>query len=292
MSNRPPFHTDWIRERQETKDVADWRGDLLSRVGSLSRYAREWATQVGHGSHEIQIQYERPINASFSFDRPDLVWTQLKVWEPNTKKPGTRVIRFGPDTGVLMCLVKVPTEHGFDWYLLFRRKYQLAGKALFFEYSRGWTPGSTNEDRGRGILERDFPGIVGSPMVAEIKESKLGAPVWENNAELSNKITHHLIVITLQKGVGIHEFGEMLTEERVKEEFSEYRFDIEREFLTTTPTLLPLNEAAEVLNSHLTDDPNLHYFFGENFSVGTWTRFLAIHGRQFPHLMPKASEEI
>lgn len=292
--NRPPLHSDWVSEREQTQNVGNWRTNLLSRIGALNNAAKDWADYVGHGIREIQIRFEQPVNAQFSFETqkeaPNLTWAQINVWEPNTKRQGTRVIRFAPDSGVLMALVKVHTDTGFQFYLLFRQKYQFAGKAHFFEFPRGWVK-SDVKNRGKDILERDFPGVVGNPMVSDIQESMLGATVWENNAEYSNKITHHLVVITLRKGVGIHQFKDMLIQERLKKEYPG-KHGYSSEFLTITPSLISLPEAAEALNSHLSDDPNLHYFFGENYSIETWTRFLAIHGKQFPDLVPAQADTI
>lgn len=294
MSNSPPLHPDWIAERALTRNKARWRDELLTRVGAINNHSKEWATHVGSGVHQTQLQYDFPVSNFFSYPELGLVWAQLRVWEPNTKRPGTRVIRFGPDTGVLMVLIKVPNEKGsFDMFLLARRKYQLAGKGLFFEFARGWSPGSTKEDRGWKILEKDFPGVKDSPLVASIKETKLGCPIWENNSELSNKITHHLVVVTLRDGVTIDNFKRMLVWERVKFEYlNENPMEFDSDFLTVNPIVLQLTMAAELLNNSLIEQEETSNLFGENFSISTWTRFLALHGWQFPEIQPERAEAI
>jgi hypothetical protein len=294
MSNRPPLHPDWAAERNQTRNKGDWRKDLLTRIAGISQWAAAWATWVGSGLHETQIRFDKPVNSLFSFDQLDLVWVQFKVWEPNTKNPGTRVVRFGPDVGAIFCVVKVPREDGtFEYYCLARQKYQLGGKDLFFEFTRGWVPGSTSSDRGAKLLERDFPGISRSPLVSEIKQKELGHPIFENNAEFCNLLTSHLMVITLAQGVSIDDFYTMLVTERARAEYENISpLELDPEFLKVKPVLMELGVAAKHLNAQLTGLQGKKAFFGENYSMGLWTRFLALHGWQFPELFPEKGEEI
>lgn len=292
MSNHPKLHSDWIQLRESLKNKP-WQDQLLTGLKGFLGFWKwdKWASRVGSSLNQIEIDSRKPIESFFSFDPLRHLFVKYNVFEPNTKNPGTRTVFYTGDTGVLMVLVKVPDGESFKWYLLARRKDQFAAKDLFFEFFRGYLDGSTAEDRGWRIFERDLSGLKDNPLVASIYEQKMVNPVFEDNAFRVNKITRHLIVVTLNQAVGKDELQSMLVEARLKVEYPD-ESDIDSKYLTSYPLVMELDEAAKILNSYSELREENLAFFGENFSVTSWAMFLSRWGWQFPHLMPEKGKAL
>lgn len=293
------MHPDWVHEREELANKANWREAILSVVADVVSKKGHSLSNVGSGVHEIQL---RPVNledsmspivSMSSYFTLGLTWLELAVWEANTKKPGTRMVRFGPDVGVVMTLVKVPnSDSTWTWYLVCRRKYQLAGSDLFFEFTRGWIKDATDEDRGRKLVERDYPGLTA--LAASVRVEHMGTPVWENNAEFANKISHDLVVITMTKHISKEDLQKLLVTERAKIEYpdSQEPERIDGIWLTTCPWVMEIHEAGKFLNAHLEGTAEKLAFFGENYSMNAWGRFLSRWSWQFPDLVPAKGAEL
>jgi len=287
MSNHPKLHPDWGQLRESVKGKP-WKSALVTSLKAFLGFWGwgEWANIIGSGLKETEIDARNPIAGFFGFEPLHLLWVQFNTFDQNTKKPSRRTVRFGPDDGVLLTLAKVPDGNSFKWYLLARRKYQFGAKDLFFEFLRGWVPDSTNEDRGWKLLGRDLPGLKDSPLVSSIFEQKITSPIWENTADQNNKITRHLIVVTFEEEISQSDLQKMLTDAKIQTEYPDEP-NVNAEFLTSHPLVIPLGEAAGMLNAYSELNGKDLYQFGEDFSVSTWALFLIRWGWQFPHLMPE-----
>ena len=282
-------HQDWEDEKKETEGNPGWSDDLLKRVAATLGTWGNWADKVGKKKDEIQIQFVDPINSLFSYKPLGLLWVQFNTYDPVTKKPSTRVVRFGPDTTVLIVLVK----SGKNMFLLARRKYQLAAKEHMNEFSRGWVKGAMANDQGWKLFERDLPGLKGNPVVSSISEKNMGSPIWENDAEHANKISYHLVVVTLKEDIGKDDLGKMLTRAKLEQEYpNENADDLSKDDLKSQPVVFEIEKAAKFLNAHVTGKEAPLALFGEDFSQKCWTKFLAIYGRQFSNLLPEQGELI
>lgn len=291
MSNYPIPHPDWRAEKELTQGKQGWKEEILNTVKAYLRLAKaeSWADKVGFKKNEVQIQFNDPVLQVLKYVPLGLMWVQFNTWDSQTKNPATRVVRFGPDVASLMVLVK----SGNKMYLLARRKYQFAGKDSFTEFSRGWIEGAMKDDQGWKLLERDFPGLKGNPLVSSITERQMGSPVWENNAEYANKISHHLIVVTLNKEMGKNELEKLLVEAKLHQEYPDGSLEnLGKEDLVSQPVVLEIEEAAKLLNAHLTGKETPLALFGERFSIDCWSRFLTLFGRQFPNLLPNLYDTI
>lgn len=287
MSNYPR-HPDWEAEKELTRNESNWKEKLLTRVGAVLGEWGSWADKVGYKTNEVQIQFKKPIDSFFSYSPLDVLWVRFNTWDPQTKRPSTRAVRFGPPTATLLLLVKVPKGNSFEWFLLTRKKYQFASKEMSTEFSRGWVKGTMNNDQGWKLLERDFPGLKGDPSVVSISEQQLGSSVWENNAEHANKNSQHLIVIEMRPGTTASEIEKILISNKLRQEYKEnYSETLGREDLNSTPVVMPIEEAAKLLNAHVSGSENAKLAqFGEEFSISCWTKFLSLYGHQFRNLMP------
>lgn len=293
--DKHPGNSLWLEEVKKTSQVPGWKEKLITRVnGVLSSFGGR-LRRIGYRINEIQIQHDVPIASFFSFLPLKIAWVQFNTWDPFTKKPGTRVLRFSDDTASLIGLVKSPKEDGgYDWYLLARKKYQFGVQDQFVEFSRGWVPGNLPNEMGWAILDRDYPGL--RDIAAKMYHTQLGKEVWENTAEFTNKISHHLIIITLKTSMTKEELKEKVVVKRLEQEYKEVpgypdpsHFN-ERD-LVSEPMVFDLDEAAKLLNVHLVvKDEVRQPIYGENYSISCWTRFLSLYGGQFPHLMPKSGE--
>lgn len=278
---------------QETEGIPDWKAKLLTRLAAALGQWGSWADKVGFNTNEMQIKFKNPIASMFAFEPLDLLWVQFNVLDPQTKKSAKQVVRFGSDTAVVMTLVKVPHQGSFKWYMLARKKYQFAAKDLFFEVTRGWVPGAKNEDQGWKLFERDYPGLKGNPIVAGIREQMIGNPVWENNAQFSNKISYHLVVVELKSEVSGEDLEKLLVTEKLMQEYPGENLDnLTAKDLKSQPLVLELETAATHLNAHLTRKDKKLFLFGENYSGAIWAKFLSLWGYQFPHLMPERARPI
>lgn len=291
--NKHPGNTLWREEVAKTSQIPGWQEKLLERInGVLSSFGGR-IRRVGYCIDEVQIQHDVPIASFFSFQSLRLAWVQFNTWDPFSKKPGTRVLRFSEDTAALMLLVRSPKENGeYDWYLLARKKYQFGTGEHFVEFSRGWVPGCQANEMGWYLLDRDFPGL--RSLAKGIYHTQLGEAVWENTAEFNNKTSYHLIVVTLAKPTTKEELRDILVRERVKKEYQGVHgySDLDRfdgDDLVSEPMVFDLEKAAMYLNEHLTGKPEKP-FFGEAYSLSCWTRFLALCGKRFGHLAPQKCE--
>jgi hypothetical protein len=282
-------HPDWVVEVEETRRIPGWKENLLSRIGVLLGKSSDWATKVGFKKNEVQIQYEEPVNSITSYPPLGLRWVQFRTYEAQTKTPGTHVVRFGPDTKVLMALVKVPKGDGlFKWFLLARKKYQFASKELSEEFSRGWVKDVEHKDQGWKLFRRDFPGLSDNPMVQEIEESSMGSRLWEDNAAEANKISFSLIVVTLRRDMSKEDLKKLMVDAKLHQEYPDENPEkLDNEDLVSEPVVLEIEEAARFLNAHLEGKEMPLALFGENFSTSSWSRFLSLHGKQFLHLLPE-----
>jgi len=280
-------------EKKVTQDIPKWREKLLERVSSLLGSWGNWATRVGTGRNETQIRFEQPISAMFSFEPLNILYVQFNVLWPQSKRAAKEFVRFGPDTAVLMALVKVPNGNSFDWYLLARRKYQFAARDLFIEFSRGFIKDELDNNQGWKLFERDFPGLKDNPIVTRIFERQMGNRVWENNAQFANKISYHLIVVELEEGIEIEKLQELMVGERLKIECPDENLeDLSGKDLFSHPMVIRLSDAARSLNAHLTGEEEKLAIFGENYSTACWSRFLSVYGWQFPEILPEQVELI
>lgn len=278
-------HPDWEAEKDITKNQPKWKENLLSRVSALLGEWGSWADKVGFRSNEVQIQYKNPIDSYFSYTPLGVLWVRFNTWDPQTKRPATRAVRFGPDTATLMVLVKIPNGKSYEWYLLARKKYQFAGKDLFVEFSRGWMKaGIKIENYGWKLFERDFPGLRENPSVASIYEERMGNPIWENDADLANKTSKHLIVIEMLPGTDIDQIQKELVDAKLHQENGEdYPDYLDEDDLVSKPVVFTMDDAASLINSHIMNDENAKLaMFGEDFTEKCWDRFMNIHGWQFP----------
>jgi len=282
-------HADWENEKKLTQNMPKWKEQLLNRVVAILGDWGQWADKVGFKLNETQIRYERPIDSYFSYGPLDILWVRFNTYDPITKRPATRAVRFSPNTATLMVLLKVPQEDSWKWYLLARRKYQFAGKDHFTEFSRGWIKGVSDEDYGWKLFERDFPGLKNNPSVCSIHEEQMGSSVWENNAEFANKSSRHLIVVELKPGTDINQIRMDLVDAKLHQEFgSEYSQNLGEGDLVSKPIVYDLEEAAKLLNAHLIGMVAPFALFGEDFSLNCWLRFLTLYGGQFPSLLPNS----
>lgn len=291
MSNFPGPHSDWLAEKELTQGKQGWKEEILGTVKAYLRLAKAelWADRVGFKKNEVQIQFTDPVLQVLKYVPLGLLWVQFNTWDAQTKKPATRVVRFGPDVALLMVLVK----SGNKMFLLARRKYQFAGKDSYTEFSRGWINGAMKDDQGWKLLERDFPGIKGSSLVGSIEEKPMGTPILENDAEYANKISHHLIVITMKDEVSKEDLEKLLVEAKLRQEYPDANLgDLDKDDLTSQPLVLEMSEAAKLLNAHLSGNGAILALFGENFSINCWSRFLALYGKQFPDLLPESRVKI
>lgn len=72
-------------EKRLTEGNPLWREDLLKEVSaSLGKWSA-WANKVGTGKNEMQIRFQDPINAQFSFKDLNLRWVQFRVLSPQKK---------------------------------------------------------------------------------------------------------------------------------------------------------------------------------------------------------------
>lgn len=291
MSNHKSL--DLLAEMQDTEGVKDWKAKLLARLESALGQWGKWADKVGFGINEMQIKFKQPIASMFAFEPLDILWVQFNVLEPQTKKSAKQVVRFGSDTAVLMTLVKVPHQGTFKWYMLARKKYQFAAKDLFFECSRGWVANAKKEDQGWKLFERDYPGLKDSQLVSGITEQMIGNPVWENNAQFSNKIGYHLVVVEIAKEVSKDELEKLLVTKKLEQEYlGENTQGMTAKDLKSCPVVIELELAASHLNAHLEGSGDKLYLFGENYSLAIWPKFLSLWGWQFPNLMPTKGKSI
>lgn len=281
----------FYEEVKKTQQIANWKDELLSRVNNfLASYAGQ-IRQVGARINEIQMQFDFPIASFFSFQPLKAAWVQFNVWEPFSRKPGTRVLRFSEPTGCLMTLVRSPTEDGgWDWYLLSRRKYQFGIGNQIIEFSRGWVTGNEPNEMGWALMDRDYPGLKGADFVSGIHHTMLGSEVWENTAELTNKTSYHIVVVSLARSITKEELKNILVRYKLKKEYDGIpgysNIDLLDEGdLVSEPMVFELEEAAQYLNTHLTGKAEKP-FFGEAYSLSCWSRFLAVCGKRFSHLMP------
>ena len=290
----------WREEIEKTRRVPHWKDELLSRAGAL---LGEWGRDVrriGYKINETQIQHEFPISSLFSFKPLHVLFVQFNTWEPITKKPGTRVVRFGPNTACLMVLVKNPLEsgEGYEWLLLARRKYQFAaGQQHFTEFSRGFTPGKMDSDQGCHLFDRDFPGFrvngQGADFVENVFHTQLGRGVFENTGEYNNKASKHLIVVTLKRHLSKDELKAVLVAGRLEAEYRDNPdypdlSELDGRDLVSEPMVFELTEAAKLLNAHLEGDKEAcETQFGEVYSLSCWEHFLTLYGHQFPDITPK-----
>jgi hypothetical protein len=225
----------------------------------------------------------------FAFEPLDLLWVQFNVLNPQTKRAGKQVVRFGPNTAVVMVLIKVPANDGtFVWYLLARRKYQFAAKDLFIEFSRGWV-GDGSDTPGMYLFKRDYPGLFGNQGVKSITEHEIGSPMWENNAQFSNMVSHHLVVVEMNGGMTHEALQKLLVEARLRQEYPVEKLeDLDGKDLVSYPMVWEISGAATLLNAILSARKGLILaLFGESFSVRCWSMFLALWGKQFPELLPE-----
>lgn len=275
-------------EMRLTAGNPTWREDLLKEVGSSLGKWKGWATKVGTGKNEMQIRFVEPIAAQFSFPNLNLRWVQFRTLQAQTKHDTTQVVRFGPDTAVTMVLVKVPYQGSFKWLMLARRKYQFAGKDLFIEINRGWGSADVSDDQhGLEIFKRDYPGFAEQDIVKSVTHHLVGTPVWENNAQYANMISYHLVVVELKGEIGNEQLQKLLVEEKIKQEYpGEKLEDFEANDLVSCPIVFDLPDAARYLNAHLNGKPEKLAFFGENYSIAMWSRFLSLYGNQFPSVLP------
>jgi len=286
--DKHPANPLWIEEVQKTSEIPGWKENLLTRVNAtLSSFGGRILKKIGFRIDEVQLQYDAPILAFFSFlsqDDPEKVaWVQFRTWDPFTKKPGTRTLRFSPETACLMVLVRSPHQDGsYDWYLLARKKYQFGVQEHFIEFSRGWLPDIPASQAGWFLLDRDYPGLRN--LAKKINHRQLDE-VWENTAEFTNKISYHVIVVTLDKPLNKEQLKKLLVKERLKKEWEEGYDQLDETDLVQEPKVFDLEEAASLLNSHLVGNAKKP-LFGENYSLSCWSRFLAICGKRFPHLLP------
>ena len=294
--HKHPTNPLWQKEVKKTKNILDWKKLLLSKInGAIPTLGRK-VRNVGFRLPEVQIQHDVPIASFFSFDpldsnsRPKAMWVQFNVWEPFTKEPGKRTLRFSEDTASLMVLVRTPKENGdWDWYLLSRKKYHFGVGDQFVEFSRGWIPGCKPSDMGWSILDRDYPGLRNQ--AKNIYHTMLGNEVWENTAEFTNKISYQLVVVTLSTPVTKKELKGLLVHEKLKKEYesrpgSDNLSQYDETDLVSEPMVFEIEEAARYLNAHLTAEKDAKPFFGEAYSQACWTRFIATCGNKFPHLVP------
>lgn len=278
-----------------------WADVLLRRINTtLSSFHGE-VKDVGRHIGAVQFQWKNPINSYLYYEPLNLAWVQFNTWDAFTKNPGTRTIRFGPDIGSVMVLVRSPksTESDeYDWYLLARNKYQPAMQARFAEFSRGWDTEGHPNNIGWALFDRDFPGFKdengeGADFVAGIRLIELGKSVPENTAEFINNITYHLIVVTLAKPMSAYELKGILVLNRKQREYEnkpgyEDLTILDESDLTSEPMVLPIESAAKHLNGHLTKSEDARpTMLGENFSISCWARFLALYGSEFPDITPK-----
>lgn len=278
-------HPDWRAEKELTRNQPGWKKDLLSRVAALLGEWSSWADKVGFRTNEVQIQYKNPVDSYFSYSPLGLLWVRFNTWDSQRKNPATRAVRFGPDTAILMVLVKIPNGKSFEWYLLARKKYQFAGKDLFIEFSRGWIKKGTKiEDYGWKLFERDFPRLKESPDVTSVYEERMGNLVWENNAELGNKISKHLIVLEMRPGTDIDQIRKNLADAKLHQEYGDDCPDfLDEDDLVSQPVVLAMDEAVNLMNAHVANENGARLaLFGEDFSQRCWDRFLNLHGWQFP----------
>lgn len=298
--NKHPGNEQWLEEIETTQAQEGWKDELLSRVRAvLGKHGSE-ISKVGYKINETQIQYESPINAMFSFKPLKVMWVQYNTYDPFTKKPGTRTVRYGPETASLMVLVKNPKPDGsFDWYLLARKKYQIAIQSHSVEFSRGWVPDETKDSNmGWYLFDRDFPGFrvngVGADFVKSIYCTSITQPVWENTGEANDHISQHLIIVTLNRHLGKNELKEILVKECLKKEYLDKPgyFDLNKldhNDLTSEPMIYDLVEAAKFLNTSFSEkktDENSSVL-NEKFSCFCWNSFLSSFGWQFPEIMPE-----
>lgn len=298
--HKHPGSQGWLEEIEQTRKVHGWKEVLFSRVGAL---LGEWGRdlkRIGYRINETQIQFKFPIGSMFSFKPLRVMFVQFNVWEPITKRPGTRVVRFGPNTASLMVLVRVlKSDGGDEWYLLARKKYQFAAQEHFVEFSRGYLPGKMDSDMGWALLDRDFPGFRVNGQLQEsvenIRHTQLGRGVKENTAEYNNSAFSHLIVVTLSRHLSKDELKDLLVKASLEKEYggnSDYPDPgkLDGSDLVCEPMVFELSEAARLLNAHLEEGGEVRSpFFGEQYSLDCWMKFLALFGWQFPDAAPKRS---
>lgn len=295
--NKHPGNPLYLEEVRKTRLIPKWKEELLSRANNFLGFYAGMIRQVGFRISEVQLQYDSPIDAFVSFQPLKAAWAKLNVWEPFTRKPGTRMIRFSEPTGTLMLLVRSPKDNGdWDWYLLCRKKYQFGAGGHIVEFTRGWVLGNKPNEMGWALLDRDYPGLNGADFVKGIKHTMLGSEVWENTAEFTNKTSDHIIVVTLSRAITKEELKKILVREKLNNEYDNVRgyshidhFD--ETDLVSEPMVFALEEAAVLINAHLTNDPTKGDYFKEKFSRDTWRGFLATCGwKHFPHLMPETCD--
>ncbi len=285
--------SEWRKEVKQTRQIPDWEQKLLERVNGIVPSLTGNVRKVGSRIDEVQVQYDRPISAFYGFQNLDIAWVQLNVWEAFTKTAGVRTLRFSPDTASLMVLVRSPKEEGnedYDWFLLARKKYQIGVGAHFVEFSRGWAQQGPKNNAGWNLFDRDFPGLRDPDLVEGLFHTQLGSEIWENTAEFINKTSKHLVLVTLKKPMQKLELEEFLVREKVKKEYKDREYPnletLGKDDLMSRPMVFELEEAANLLNAHLTEeDPKIPYF-GETFSLSCWSQFLATCGHKFPGLAP------
>lgn len=288
MSNHPPVHPDWVTEQDVTRRTQNWKESLLSKVrGQLEEWG-DWADKVGFKIKEVQIQFKSPIDSLFKFEPLNLMWVRFNTYDAITKKPAMRTVRFGPNTARLMALVKVPKGESFDLFLLARRKYQFASKELFTELTRGFDP---KKEKGWGLFERDFPGLKGHKSVVSIKEKQMGNVFFENNTEMANIESEHLIVVEMLEGTTLEQIQSILIDAKLQKVYGEMS-GYGQEDLESEPVVMPVIEAAKLLNGHYEGKNIPLALYGEQNSRGIWGTFLALHGKQFPELLPEQEEMI
>lgn len=294
--DRHPGNDLFLEEVRRTRDKAQWKEELLGRVNAELAPFGGSRSKVGHRIDEVQIQQRFSTNTKIIFEDLGIAWVQFNTYDPYTKKPAYRTLRFSPDPGCLMLLVRSPKDDGdYDWYLLARKKYQFGAEKHLIEFSRGWIPDCQPNEMGWDLMDRDFPGL--RDIAINIHHTQLGSAPWENTAEFANKISYHIIVVTLAKPMTKEELKKRLVQVRIRYEYEGKpgysNLDrLAKNDLVSEPMVFDLEEAAGYLNAHLTDDPEAtDVFFNEDFSRACWTAFLSTCGwKHFPHLMPETCD--
>ena len=285
----------FLEEVKKTMQNPRWKEELLSRVNNFLRSYTGKIRQVGSRINEVQLRYDFPIASFFSFQPLKAAWIQFNVWEPFSKKDGTRVLRFSEPTGCLMMLIRSPKESGdWNWYLLARKKYQFGVGSHIVEFTRGWVTRNKPNEMGWALMDRDYPGLRDANFVAGIFHTMLGNEVWENTAEFTNKTSYHVVVVTLAKSMTKEELKNLLVREKLKREYEGVQGyanlgRLDETDLVSEPMVFELVKAAEYLNAHLTGK-TVKPFFGEAYSLACWSRFLAVCGKRFSYLMPNTCE--
>lgn len=282
----------WRDEVKITSQISGWEESVIRRINMAVGPHANWIKQVGRNINEMQIQFDAPIKYPIQkYDDLELYWVEFNTYEPITKKPSTRTVRFSWDTGTIMVLVRSPKEDGnYDYYLLGRRKYHIPAQGHVIEFDRGWTLGKRFTDAGLFLFNRDFASLE---TLGKVWHTELGNSVYENDAEFCNFHGCHLFLVTLDKPMSKDDLKSFLVEKCLEKEYANRREEypdlslLGIQDLVNEPVVMELADAAKALNAHVAGQNAKSWLFGEDFSIKCWARFLALYGDQFPHLKPE-----